>query len=144
MPLYLADTSVWAWANKKIRPDITAKLARRFERDEVATCVPVVLEALHRASTGFEYEALFNGLFARIRWLPLADGAAERAVQVQREMAQIAHGNHLRPAVDFLVAAIAEAAGGEIILWFFDKDLRIICEHTGQPCEEEVSARGSH
>jgi len=54
-------------------------------------------------------------------------------------MAATTHGNHLRPAVDFLLAAAAELAGEEIVLWFFDKDLLVICEHTGQPYEAESS-----
>jgi hypothetical protein len=38
---------------------------------------------------------------------------------------------------DFLIVAAAEEAGGDVILWFVDKDLRVICEHTGQPYEDE-------
>lgn len=139
MSLYLADTSIWAWANKGSRPDIKEKLAQRFARDEIATCAPVVLETLHRARRGADYDRLFESLFAPIRWLPLTDEIARRAVEVQRELAHGTHGNHLRPAVDFLVAAVAEALAREAILWFFDKDLRVICEHTGQPHEAETS-----
>lgn len=48
-------------------------------------------------------------------------------------MARATHGNHLRSANDFLMAAIAEAAeNGDVILWFLDKDMGIICEETGQ------------
>ena len=137
MPVYLADTSIWAWAAKSGRPDITTRLAERFARDEIATCSPVVLEALHRAKTGPEYDELFDRLFAPLLWLPLTNEVSERAVAVQREMARTTHGNHLRPAVDYLVAAIAEAGGHEVVLWHFDKDLRLICEQTGQPHEAE-------
>ena len=140
MPRYLADTSIWGWANSGRRPDVAAKLAERLERAEVATCAPIVLEALHRARDGAEYEALFSTLFEPLRWVPLTDGAAQRALEVQRELAARKHGNHLRPAVDYLVAAAGELAGNDIILWFLDKDLRIICEHTGQPHEAEASA----
>jgi predicted nucleic acid-binding protein len=140
LAVYLADSSIWGWANKKTLPDITAKLAQRFARDEIATCAPVVLEAMHRANTGREYDELFDNLFAPIRWLELTDEIAGRAVDVQRELAGTSHGNHLRPAVDFLVAAIAEAAG-DIVLWFFDRDLRVICRHTGQPFEVESATK---
>lgn len=47
--------------------------------------------------------------------------------------------NHRRPAVDYLIAAAAELAGDDIVLWFFGKDLRVLCEHTGQPFEAEAS-----
>ena len=137
MPLYLADTSIWAWANKGSRPDITEKLATRFERGEIASCAPVVLEVMHRANDGVEYDAVYGALFAPLAWLPLTDEVALRAVQVQRELAQVTHGDHLRPAIDYLIAAIAEAAG--VILWAFDKDLRIIAERTGQRYDGEAS-----
>jgi hypothetical protein len=59
--------------------------------------------------------------------------------EVQGELAQTTHGNHLRPAVDFLIASIAEAGGEDVILWFFDRDLEVICRHTGQPYEAEAA-----
>jgi predicted nucleic acid-binding protein len=140
VPLYLADTSIWGWANSRRRRDITDKLALRFERGEVATCAPIALEVMHRARDGAEYDALFETLLAPLDWLPLTDQMSGRAVQVQRELAQVTHGNHLRPAIDFLTATIAEAAGGDVVFWFFDKDLEIICRHTGQPYEAESAA----
>jgi predicted nucleic acid-binding protein len=139
MPLYLADSSIWAWANKGPRPDINEKLAERVERGEVATCPPVALEVMHRAETSVQYEQLIKALLEPLEWLPLDDAASRRAIDVQRELAATSHGNHRRPAVDYLIAAIAEVAGDDVILWFFDKDLHVICEHTGQPCDAEES-----
>jgi len=63
---------------------------------------------------------------------------------VQRQLAQISAGSHRRPAIDFLIAATAEAAGPEIVLWSFDRDLKVICEHTGQPGEAEESTGSGH
>jgi len=140
MPRFLADSSIWGWADSGKRPDIAEKLAERFERDEIVTCPPVVLEVLYRARSGKEYEQLFAALFEPIADVPLGERESRRAIEVQRELAQGTHGNHLRPAIDFLIAAAAEAAGEEIVLWFFDKDLRIICQHTGQPFEAEASS----
>ncbi|MHB1487222.1 MAG: PIN domain-containing protein [Acidimicrobiales bacterium] len=137
MPLYLADTSIWAWANKGSRPDITEKLAERLERDEIATCVPVALEVMHRAETGAKYDDLFDGLLGSLRWLDLDTVVSRRALKVQRQLAGLSHGNHRRPAVDYLIAAVGELAGGDVVTWFFDKDLRVICEHTGQRFEAE-------
>jgi predicted nucleic acid-binding protein len=138
---YLADSSIWGWANSAKRPDIQAKLADRFKAGEVVTCPPVALEVMHRARTGGDYERTFRQLFEPLDWLPLEAAVAERAVEVQRELAGGSDGNHLRPAIDYLTAAIAEAAGSEIVLWCLDRDLEIICEHTGQPCEPEGSRR---
>ncbi len=144
MPLYLADSSIWAWANKGPRPDINEKLADRLERGEVATCVPVALEVMHRAETSAQYVQLFGALLEPLDWLPLSESASQRAIDVQRELAAKAHGSHRRPAVDYLIAATGEVAGGNVVLWFFDKDLRVICEHTGQSFEAEVPSGRGH
>ncbi len=144
MTLYLADSSIWAWANKGPRPDINEKLAERLERGEVATCVPVALEVMHRAETGAQYEQLFSALLEPLEWLPLDAAGNKRAINVQRELAATSHGNHRRPAVDYLIAATAEVAGDDVILWFFDKDLRVICTHTGQPSDAEESTGPDH
>ncbi len=143
MPLYLADTSIWAWANTKARPDITEKLAGRLERGEICTCSPVALEVMHRADTSEKYANLFETLLEPLEWLPLTEHASDRAIVVQSELAATSHGNHRRPAVDFLIAATAELGDG-VILWFFDKDLRVICEHTRQPIEPEESTGPGH
>jgi predicted nucleic acid-binding protein len=140
VPRYLADSSIWGWANSTRRPDIQAKLADRFQSGEIVTCAPVALEAMHRARDGNEYDRIFGLLFEPLDWLPLGAAIGERAIEVQREMAETSHGNHLRPAVDYLIAAIAEAAQPEVALWCFDRDLEIICEHTGQPYESEESS----
>ena len=142
MPNYLADTSIWAWSNKRARPDLTEKLAERLERGEIAICSPVALEVMHRAETSAQYETIFNTLLDPLDWVPLTALAGSRALQVQRELASSSHGNHRRPAIDFLIAAIAETAGDDMILWFLDRDLRDICEHTGQAFEGEASTGG--
>ena len=139
MPLYLADTSIWGWAVSGKRPDIAQRLAERLERDEIATSEPVILEALHRARTGAQYEQLYSTLFEPLHRLSLTGDAATRALAVQRGLASGHHGNHLRPAGGFLVAAVAETAAGDVVLWFFDRDLLVICKHTGQPFEAEAS-----
>lgn len=139
MPRYLADSSIWGWANSRKRPDISEKLAERLEHDELATTEPVVLEALHRAKSDVEYDHLYTTLFEPLHQVPLTGEAARRALAVQRELAATTHGNHMPPAIDYLIAAAAELAGGDVVLWFFDKDLRVICSHTGQPYDEETA-----
>ena len=144
MPRYLADTSIWAWAQRAERPDIREKLADRYEGGEVVTCVPVILEAMHGPRTGALYEERFSGVFAPLERLSLESASVERALEVQRELAQTSNGSHRRPAIDFLIAAAAEAAGPEVVLWCFDRDLKVICEHTGQACEAEKSTGAGH
>ncbi len=136
MTVYLADSSIWGWADRGRRPDIANRLASRSERDEVATCIPVALESLHHARTGSEYDTLVEEL-EPIRWLPTDHAVLERAFEVQRSLAHTGHGYHRRPALDFMIAATAELAGPDVVLWAFDRDMAVICEHTGQPCELE-------
>ena len=144
MTRYLADTSIWAWAQKAQRHDIREKLADRYEAGEIVTCVPVVLEAMHLPETGAQYKERFDELFAPLDRLPLDDASVERALEVQRELARASDGSHRRPAIDFLIAAAAEAAGVEVVLWCFDRDLKVICDHTGQPSEPEGSTGAGH
>ena len=144
MSRYLADTSIWAWAQKTQRLDIREKLATRYEQGEIVTCVPVVLEAMHRSETAAQFNARFDDVFAPLERVPLKAAGVERALSVQRELAEASDGNHRRPPIDFLIAAAAEAAGPEIVLWCFDRDLKVICQHTGQPCEAEESTGPGH
>lgn len=144
MPRYLADTSIWAWSQKASRPDIREKLADRYEAGEVVTCVPVILESMHRPETAAQYARRFADLFAPLERLPLDNESGERALEVQSGLAAKPDGNHRRPAIDFLIAAAAEAAGPEVVLWCFDRDLRVICDYTGQPCEAEDSTGPGH
>jgi hypothetical protein len=95
---------------------------------------------LHRARTGKQYEDLIEALFEPLDWLPLGQEQSLRAVTVEQENGATTHGNHLRPAIDFLAAVAAAAADDDVRLWFFDMDLLVICEHTDQPFDAESSA----
>lgn len=139
MASFLADTSVWSWGYDGGRDDIRERLSERVERDELATCLPVVLEFQHRARTGAEYDELYAAAFATVRWVRTGEPTLRRAVEVQRELAHAGNGYHRRPAMDFVIAATAELAGPDVVLWAFDRDMREICEHTGQPCALESS-----
>ncbi len=108
----------------------------------MATCHPVVLEHLHVARTGDEFEWLLAETFVPLTWLSVGRRAWARALQVQRELAAAGHGYHRRPAMDYVIAATAELAGPDVVLWAFDRDMREICEHTGQPCELETAEPG--
>ncbi len=136
MAAYLTDTSIWAWA--KTAPPIQGKLAERLGRGEVTTCVPVALEVLHSAHSSSDYEQRLERL-QRLRWLALPPEAADRALEMQRGLAQTTHGAHRLPAVDYLVAAVAERWGAT--LWHLDRDLARLCDFTGQLQEHERPPR---
>ncbi len=135
LTVYLADTSIWSWAYGRRSPEIADKLGARLDADELATCNPVVVEYLHRARTGLELEQLLEEAFMPLRWLTTGGRAWSRALAVQRSLAGAGHGRHRRPALDYVIAATAELA--DAVLWAFDRDMAVICEHTGQPCELE-------
>jgi len=132
---YLADTSIWSWGQSGQRRDITERLAARHERGELITCAPVALESQPRARTGAEYDRFFQLFYAPLHWVPCGEATFLRALEVQRSLAHAGDGRHRRPAIDYVIAAAAEL--GNIVLWAFDRDMRVICEHTGQPCELE-------
>jgi predicted nucleic acid-binding protein len=143
MPRYLADTSIWTWAWKPQRPDITAKLSNRVSAGEVVTCVPVALEVMHRPDTRAKYEQMFKTLLDPLDWLTLTEEASLRAMDVQQQLAAKSDGGHRRPAIDFLIAAIAELHD-DIVLWAFDNDYAVIAGLTQQPVEIEVSTGPGH
>jgi predicted nucleic acid-binding protein len=99
---------------------------------------------MHSPETGTQYRERFEEVFAPLERLPLENTSIERALQVQRELAKATNGSHRRPAIDFLIAAAAAAAGEEVVLWCFDRDLKVICEHTGQLSEPEESSGPGH
>jgi predicted nucleic acid-binding protein len=145
VPRYLADTSIWSWSWKKGRPDIREKLVERLASDEVLTCVPVVLEAMHKPDMSAKYAEQFEAVFEPLDWLPLTEQASRRALDVQRGLAAQSNGAHRRSVSDFLIAAIAEQhQEDDIVAWAFDDDYRIISDYTKQPVELEQSTGDGH
>ncbi len=134
MASYLADTTIWTWA-KRAAP-LRHKLYERVAGGEVATCVPVALEYLHGARNGLEYDQDLADLKS-LEWLPIRPSAAERALEVQRALAHTTHGAHRIPAVDYLVAAVAETTGPGVVLWHADRELARVCDFIGHPHEHE-------
>ena len=140
MTLYLADTSIWVRRTRPGAEELDERFRERYARGEIATCVPVALEVLVGPKDGAAYDADFANVWAPLTWLPLGEHAVERALVVQRELAHTNPGAHRRRPGDFLVAACAEAAGADVVLWHWDHDLAVICAHTGQPHESETGA----
>ena len=143
MTSFLVDSSIWSWAWSGRRDDVRQRLGERARRDQVVTCLPVVLEVQHLARTGDEYDESCVATFASLDRLTTGERELRRAFEVQRELAHAGHGYHRRPAMDYVIAATAELAGPDIALWAFDRDMGVICEHTGQPCELEETVAGS-
>jgi predicted nucleic acid-binding protein len=137
MALYLADSSVWIGRRRPGAGDLPQRFLDRIRRGEIATCVPVALEVLVGAPDAVSYERDWDTVWKALFWLPLGQRAMRRALDVQRELACPGSGGHRRVAVSYLIAACAEDAGPDVVLWHADDDLAVICRHTGQPHEWE-------
>jgi predicted nucleic acid-binding protein len=144
VPLYLVDSSIWIGRRRSGAGYLDELLTERFEDGLIATCVPVALEVLVGPPDGAAYDLDWEMVWSQLEWLPLTSAAAERALAVQRELAHQIAGAHRRPPIDFLVAACAEAAGPDVVLWHWDSDLTVVCEHTGQPHEAEHARARTH
>jgi predicted nucleic acid-binding protein len=132
LPVFLADTSAWHWSGRA-----GARWFDLFEAGAIATCAPVKLELLYSARGARDYDQLASDL-ARLPYLRLDEQAAETATAAQAALARRAQ--HRLPAVDFLVAAVAEAAGA--VLLHYDRHFDAIARVTGQPMEW-LARRGS-
>lgn len=139
MTLYLADSSVWAGRRRPGAGDLPRLFLERLARGEIATCVPVALEVLTGPADGDAYVRDWMTVWGQLHWLPLRERATGRALEVQSELALAAPGGQRKGIAHFLIAACAEDAGEQVVLWHWDADLAAICEHTGQPHEFQGS-----
>jgi len=136
VPLFLADSSIWIAARRRPGSYLADLLADRLEAGEVATCAPVALEVLVGAPDGEELERDWE-IWGGLRWLSLSTDAVNRSVELMRALARTTRGAHRRRPIAYLVAACAEAAGGDVVLWHWDRDIAAICDFAGIAHEPE-------
>ena len=136
MPLYLVDSSIWIGARKHAGTYLARLLVDRIADDEVATCVPIALEVLTGPPSGAALDQDWNNVWRHLRWLPLPDAALDRSVELLRDLAHTTDGAHRRRPIDYMIAACSEASD-DVLLWHWDLDLTVICEHAGIPHEPE-------
>lgn len=137
MPLYLADSSIWIGAQRRPQTYLTTLLSERIAADEIATCIPIALEVLVGPATGAELDQDWQSVWAHLRWLSLGEPELQRALELLRGLSRTTSGAHRRRPIDYVVAACAEAAGADVVLWHWDRDLSAICEHAGIAHEAE-------
>ncbi len=135
--MLLADTSAWHHSGHKVVID---EWSRLLDADQIATTPPVRLEVLFSARSAADYTALYEELDA-LHQVPCGEPAFERAMQVQRALAE-QHALHHRSVKipDLLIAAAAELAG--VTIWHYDEDYERIAAITGQPIRW-VARRGT-
>lgn len=124
--MLLLDNSAWARLIQRAIPSDRAKtIAEWMDRDEVAVCLPFLLEAGYSARSAADRVALM----ARLDQLPriAIDGEVERiAMQAQRELAEVGH--HRLAPMDVMIAACAHRAEAGVL--HYDADYDTLAEHT--------------
>ena len=144
MPVYLTDASIWIGARRWSKTYLPNLLADRLANDEIATCVPTALKVLTGPGSGAELDLDWQTVWQHVRWLPVTGDVMERSLAILRDLAHTTGGAHRRRPMDYVVAACAESAGSEVVLWHWDKDMTVICDFAGIPHEPEHERAREH
>jgi predicted nucleic acid-binding protein len=122
----LLDNSAWARLIRAGVPrDRGRTIAEWMDRDEIAVCLPFLLEAGYSARSAVDRTALM----ARLGQLPriAIDSEVERlALQAQRELAEVGH--HRLAPMDVMIAACAHRAEAGVL--HYDGDYDILATQT--------------
>lgn len=124
--MLLLDNSAWSRIVAGLLDDERAAgVAGWIEGDELATCLPFLLEAGYSARSHAHYKEIMDDLGAcpRLRITADVERLAERA---QRELAAVGH-HRLAPA-DIVIAACAHDAEAGVL--HYDRDYDVIVTHT--------------
>lgn len=142
MATFLADTSAWAWAQRKRAPeDLQREWSELVIDGAVATCGIVKFELLHSTNNADEFAALRANLDA-LDQVDVVAADHERAIDVALGLAW-ARGGNVHRAIriqDSLIAAAAERTGLTVL--HYDSDFDDITSVTGQPTRW-IRPRGS-
>jgi predicted nucleic acid-binding protein len=106
----------------------------------IATCPLVELEFLYSARSRADRTEKRRVLEAVFGWVPMSDGAWERADEVQQALTERGQHRSAGP-VDLLIAATAEQQ--RLILLTDDKDFEVVALVTGQPVRRVADAPSS-
>jgi predicted nucleic acid-binding protein len=124
---YLADKSALARVHHQ---DVLHRVGALYLNGRIATCGLIDLELLFSARSAEAHaEVLADRRF--LPRVPCGDAAADRAIEVQGELART--GRHRLPIEGLLIAAAAELSGLTVL--HYDADFDVIGEVTGQPTE---------
>lgn len=135
--LYLIDTSgLFRILQDKIRQAWSEQLAAGV----IATCPLVELEFLYSARSLADRREKRRLLQKVFGWVPMTDGAYERADEVQRELAESGRHRSAGP-VDLVLAATAERQ--RLILLCDDRDFEVVASVTGQPVRRVTDFPGA-
>jgi predicted nucleic acid-binding protein len=131
--MLLLDNSAWSRiVAGKLPADRARVLASWFERRQLATCLPFLLEAGYSARSAADRKAMMSDLdgLPRVE----TDPEVERlALHAQRELAEVGH--HRLPPLDLTIAACAHRAEAGVL--HYDRDYDLIAAHTSLLFESE-------
>jgi predicted nucleic acid-binding protein len=124
--LLLLDNSAWSrLLSGSVPKDRAEMVIERLHKQQLATCLPFLLEAGYSARSAADRKAMI----ARLEQLPRVaiDGEVERlALEAQRDLAEVGH--HRLPPTDLTIAACAHRSGTGVL--HYDRDYDLIAEHT--------------
>lgn len=138
--MLLLDTSAWSRIEQNVLDEKRrATLADWYERRELATCLPFLLEAGFSAQSAADH-ALKSTALDRLPHIPITPRIERRTQEAQRELAQTGH-HRLAPA-DLVIAACAEDAKAGVL--HYDGDYDVLAQRTTLDFESEwIAPRGS-
>jgi predicted nucleic acid-binding protein len=129
----LLDNSAWSQLGQDHVEDERVKtVAKWMSRNEIAVCLPFLLEAGYSARSA----AQRRGMMAKFDALPRVaiDSEVERiALQAQRELAEVGH--HRLAPMDVMIAACAHRAEAGVL--HYDGDYDLLAKHTSLVFESE-------
>lgn len=135
--LYLIDTSgLFRILQDKIRQAWSEQLGSGV----IATCPLVELEFLYSARSLADRRKKRRLLQTVFGWIPITDGAYERADEVQRQLTETGQHRSAGP-VDLILAATAERQ--RLILLCDDRDFEVVASVTGQPVRRVTDFPGT-
>jgi predicted nucleic acid-binding protein len=122
----LLDNSAWSRLLSGTVPHVRLNaVIDMLDSEEIATCLPFLLEAGYSAQSITDHEQSID----RLRTLPAVSIDAEveaTARKAQRELARVAH--HRLSPIDLMIAACAHEAGAGVL--HYDRDYDVIAELT--------------
>ncbi len=131
--MLLLDNSAWSRLLQGIVPGDRAKtIGDWMEQQEMAVCLPFLLEAGYSAQSAPRYRSMM----AQLAKLPriAIDGKVEHlALQAQRELADVGH--HRLAPIDVMIAACAHRSEAGVL--HYDGDYDLLARHTSMQFESE-------
>lgn len=124
--MLLIDNSAWSLllAGAMPRPRLAAVI-EMLESEEIATCLPFMLEAGYSTQSAADHKESIDRL-ATLPSVPVDVEVEATARKAQRELAKVGH--HRLPPIDLMIAACAHEAGMGVL--HYDRDYDRILELT--------------